>query len=176
MKINIHAGHTRQSGRAPGASGIVHESVIDRKLVRYIIKLLRKRGHTVYNCTSNGSSASDNLYQIVKKCNAHDVDIDVSIHLNCYNGSAQGTETLIYSNGSKAKSTANKINDNLVRLGFTNRGVKVRSDLYVLHRTNAPALLVETFFCDSKVDVKLYKKLGYKKVARAIADGIEGHM
>lgn len=172
MKINVHAGHTRQSGRAPGASGYVHESVIDRKIVRELIKILKKRGHKVYNCTSNGSGARDNLQRIVKKCNRHNVDLDVSVHLNCYNGSAKGTETLIYSASSKAKPAAKRINDNLVALGFVNRGVKVRSDLYVLHRTNAPALLIETFFCDSKTDVRLYKKHGYKKIAKAIADGI----
>lgn len=172
MKINVHAGHTKQSGLAPGASGIVHESVEDRKIANYLIKILKKRGHKVYKTTSNGSSARDNLHRIVNKCNKHKVDLDVSIHLNCYNGSASGTETLIYKSNSKAKPYAEKINHNLVKLGFKNRGVKIRSDLYVLHWTNAPALLIETFFCDSKTDYKLYKKLGYKKIATAIADGI----
>jgi N-acetylmuramoyl-L-alanine amidase len=172
MRINVHAGHTKQNGNAPGASGIVHESVEDRKIKDALIKILRERGHTVYDCTSEGSSARDNLYLIVKKCNAHDVDLDVSIHLNCSNGQGHGTETLIYSSGSKAKSYAKKIDKNIAALGFADRGVKVRSDLYVLHRTNAPALLVETFFCDNKKDCSLYKKVGYKGIAKAIADGI----
>ena len=172
MKINVHAGHTKQSGMAPGASGIVHESKEDRKIANYLIKVLRKRGHTVYKTTSNGNNARDNLHRIVNKCNKHEVDLDISIHLNCYDGSASGTETLIYKSTSKAKPYADKINYNLVKLGFKNRGVKVRGDLYVLHWTNAPALLIETFFCDSKADCKLYKKLGYKKVATAIANAI----
>jgi hypothetical protein len=100
------------------------------------------------------------------------VDLDVSIHLNCSNGQGHGTETLIYSSNSKAKSYAKKIDKNIAALGFADRGVKVRSDLYVLHRTNAPALLVETFFCDNKKDCKLYKEVGYKGIAKAIADGI----
>lgn len=172
MKINVHAGHTRQSGNAPGASGIVHESVEDRKIKDEVISLLRERGHTVYDCTSEGDSARNNLYRIVEKCNAHTVDLDVSIHLNCSNGKGHGTETLIYSSGSKAKSTAKRIDKNIAKLGFTDRGVKIRSDLYVLHRTYAPALLVETFFCDSKNDYALYKRCGYKGIAKAIADGI----
>ena len=182
MKINVHAGHTRQNGNAPGASGIVHESIEDRRIKEEVIRLLRERGHTVYDCTSEGDSARNNLYRIVEKCNAHTVDLDVSIHLNCYDGHyykdkwvdghGHGTETLIYSSGSKAKSTAKRINRNIVKLGYTDRGVKVRSDLYVLHRTNAPALLVETFFCDNKGDCDLYKKVGYKGIAKAIADGI----
>ena len=182
MKINVHAGHTRQNGNAPGASGIVHESIEDRRIKEEVIRILRERGHTVYDCTSEGDSARNNLYRIVEKCNAHTVDLDVSIHLNCYDGHyhkgkwidghGHGTETLIYSSGSKAKSTAKRINRNIVKLGYTDRGVKVRSDLYVLHRTNAPALLVETFFCDNKADCDLYKKVGYKGIAKAIADGI----
>ena len=172
MRINVHAGHTKQSGNAPGASGIVHESVEDRKIANELIKILKKRGHKVYKCTSNGKNSRDNLQRIVTKCNKHKVDLDVSIHLNCYNKSAHGTETLIYSDSSKAKPYARRIDANLAALGFTDRGVKVRSDLYVLHWTNAPALLIETFFCDNRDDCNLYKKLGYKKIAKAIADGI----
>ena len=172
MKINVHAGHTKQSGKAPGASGIVYESVEDRKIANEVIRLLKGRGHKVYKCTANGSNARDNLQRIVRKCNRHDVDLDVSIHLNCYNGKAHGTETLIYSDSSKAKPYAKRIDANLAKLGFEDRGVKVRGDLYVLHRTNAPALLIETFFCDSRTDCNLYKKLGYKKIAKAIVNGI----
>lgn len=175
MKINVHAGHTKQDGKACGAGSKktgVYESIEDRKIKNEVIRLLKERGAVVYDCTSEGNSASDNLHRIVDKCNAHDVDLDVSIHLNCYDGSAHGTETLIYSSGSKAKSYAKKIDANISKLGFTDRGVKVRSDLFVLHRTNAPALLVETFFCDSKKDCALYKEVGYKGIAKAIADGI----
>lgn len=172
MKINVHAGHTSQTGKACGACGIVKESVEDRRIAYAVIQILRDRGHTVYDCTSEGSSARDNLYKIVEKCNAHNVDLDVSIHLNCYNGKAQGTETLIYSSNSKAKTAAKRITNNMAALGFANRGVKVRPDLYVLHRTKAPALLVETFFCDSKKDCLIYHTKGYMKLAEAIADGI----
>ena len=172
MKINVHAGHTKQSGKAPGASGIVHESIEDRKIKDEVIRLLRDRGHTVYDCTAEGANSSDNLYQIVKKCNAHDVDLDVSIHLNCYNGKGHGTETLVYSSGSKAKPYAQKVDKSIAALGFTDRGIKIRDELYVLRRTNAPALLVETFFCDNKQDCDLYRKVGYKAIAKAIADGI----
>ena len=59
------------------------------------------------------------------------------------------------------------------RGGFVNRGVKERPELYVIRKTNAPALLVETFFCDSKSDYKLYKEMGGAKgMAKAIADAI----
>ena len=82
MKINVHAGHTKQSGKAPGAEGLVKESIEDRKIKNEVIKILKKRGHTVYDCTSDGNNAKDNLSRIVEKCNSHEVDLDVSIHLN----------------------------------------------------------------------------------------------
>ena len=176
MKINVHAGHTAQSGKSPGASSSktgCYESVEDRKIKNEVIKLLKNAGHTVYDCTSEGNTMYDNLERIVKKCNAHKVDLDVSIHLNCYNGSAFGTETHIYSNDSKAKKYAEKICKNISSLGFKNRGVKVTPALYFLRHTNSPALLIETFFCDSKKDVKIYKEVGYEKVALQIAKAID---
>lgn len=173
MKINVHAGHTKESGHAPGASGYCHESIEDRKIKKEVIRLLKARGNTVYDCTAGGANANDNLYRIVGKCNSHDVDLDVSIHLNCYNSHGHGTEVEIYSDSSHAKKYAEKVCHNFEKLGFTNRGVKAMPYLYVLHRTNAPAMLIETFFCDNKADYRIYKEVGYKKLAKAIADAID---
>lgn len=174
MKINIHAGHTRQTGKSPGASGVLHESTENRKIVKYLKKYLKARGCTVYNCTSEGTDSRDNLRRIVTKCNAHKVDLDVSVHLNCYNGKAFGVETEIHSAGSYAKKYAKRVCENISdRGGFTNRGVKVHPELYVLKNTNASAMLIECFFCDSKKDCAKYKKMGgAKAIAKAIADGI----
>ena len=57
------------------------------------------------------------------------------------------------------------------KLGFKDRGVKERKDLYVLHRTISPAMLIECCFVDDKDDVELYD---YKKMAAAIVKGILG--
>ena len=173
MKINIHAGHTRQSGGSPGASGIVSESVENRKIVAELISLLRRKGHTVYDTTDDlGQGMNDNLRRIVAKCNANAVDLDVSIHLNSSNPPGDGTETYVYSTGSKAKPYADRINANLVKLGYRNRGVKT-ANFYVLRNTNSPALLVETFFCNSAKDAALYAKHGPNAIALAIANGID---
>lgn len=172
MIINVHAGHTKQSGNAPGAEGIVKESVENRKIKNLVIKKLREKGFTVYDCTSQGEDVRDNLHRIVEKCNRHKADLDISIHLNCYNGKGHGTETLIYSANSKAKKYAQNIDKKISALGFADRGVKVRSDLYVLHRTFAPALLIETFFCDNKNDCARYKKIGAEGIANAIVNGV----
>lgn len=172
MKINVHAGHTKQSGKAPGASGFFHESIEDRKVKNALKKILRKRGVKVWDCTSQGRSMYDNLARIVRKCNKHEVDLDLSIHFNCYNGSGHGTEAWIYPGNKKSGSYAKKIVKNLARIGFSDRGVKSSSDLYVLRHTESPACLVEVCFCDNKGDYKIYKKAGVKKIATAIADAI----
>ena len=178
MKINVHAGHNPDGKVACGACGFIKESTEARKVKNQVIKLLREKGHTVYDCTcSNGKSQSDVLQQIVTKCNKHKVDLDISIHFNAGasdkrgNGKTTGTEVLIYSESSKAKQYARRTAKAIADLGFKNRGVKVRDNLYFLKRTNSPAMLIECCFVDDKDDVKLYD---YKEMAAAIVDGILG--
>ena len=176
MKINVHAGHNPDGKIACGAVGLIKESTQARKVVKYVKKYLKTAGHTVYDCTcNNGTSQSDVLNKIVKKCNAHKVDLDVSIHFNSGagdkkgNGKTTGTEVLVYALNQKPKSTANKISKEIEKLGFKNRGVKARPDLYVLNATKAPAMLIECCFVDDADDIKLYNA---KKMAQAIVIGI----
>ena len=178
MKINVHAGQNPDGKVACGAVGLIKESTEARKVAKEVIRILREKGHTVYNCTvDNGASQSDVLKKIVTKCNLHKVDLDVSIHFNAGasdkkgNGKTTGTEVLIYSENSKAKPYANRTAKAIAKLGFKNRGVKIRDNLYFLHRTNSPAMLIECCFVDDKDDVKLYD---YKKMAEAIVKGILG--
>lgn len=101
-------------------------------------------------------------------------DLFVSIHANAFSqASANGTETLIVGTGGRAEKTAKPIQRNLVGLGMADRGVKVRSDLYVLRQTSMPAVLVELGFMTNPDDAK---KLGdpawQKQAAYAIARGI----
>lgn len=178
MKINVHAGHNPDGKIACGASGLIKESTQARKVKDLVIKYLKAAGHTVYDCTcDNGTSQTDVLKKIVAKCNAHSVNLDVSIHFNSGasdrkgNGRTTGTEVYIASSASKAKDEAERICKKIAALGFKNRGVKVRNNLYVLNHTKAPALLVECCFVDDKDDTKLYD---VEKMAKAIASGIMG--
>ena len=178
MKINVHAGHNPDGKKGCGAVGLLKESTENRNVTKRVIELLQADGHTVYDCTVNdGTSANNVLTKIVKKCNAHDVDLDVSIHFNAGaydkngNGNTTGTEVYIYSADSKAQDEALRICNNISKLGFKNRGVKVRKDLYVLKKTKAPALLVECCFVDDLDDVKKYNT---ETMAVAIASGIVG--
>lgn len=175
MIINVHAGHANVGGGATGAVGILNESVENRKVKDVVIKYLRAAGHTVYDCTVDNGSQNQVLNGIVSKCNAHKVDLDVSIHFNSganrpYNdGVTTGTEVLIYSENGGAKDAANRIACKIAELGFKNRGIKIRPDLFVLKATAAPALLVECCFVDDKDDADRYNA---EAMGKAIAEGI----
>ena len=174
-KINVHGGHNRH---VPGIISYLDEVTEDRKIKNKVIELLRDEGNKVYDCTENTARTQrGNLYGIVKKCNAHAVDLDVSIHINGCKKSkkdrkTKGVEVLIQNSNSKAKAAAERICKKVAELGFTNRGVEVRKDLYVLNRTKAPALLVECCFADDEDDAIKYKKTGVNAMAKAIAEGI----
>lgn len=179
LRINVHAGHNPDNKVACGAIGLIKESTENRKVKDEVIRLLKADGHTVYDCTvDDGTDNTDVLKKIVAKCNAHDVDLDVSIHFNAGakdangNGTTTGTEVFIYNDTSKAKPYAQRVVNNIAELGFKNRGVKCRASLYVLRYTKAPAMLIEACFVDDKDDIALYN---VQSMAKAIAEGIVGH-
>ena len=178
MRINVHAGHNPAGKVACGAVGLINESTEARRVKDEVISQLRQLGHTVYDCTvDNGTGQQDVLKKIVAKCNAHIVDLDVSIHFNsgagdkAGNGRTTGVEVLLYSNASRAYREAEKVCKEVAVLGFKNRGLKYRPNLAVLKNTKSPAMLIECCFVDDKDDVQLYN---YEDMASAIVCGITG--
>ena len=169
MIFNVHGGHNRI---VPGASGCFSEVEEDRKVKDLVIGKLRSLGHTVYDCTDEvGETQSQNLSNIVAKCNAHNVDIDLSIHFNAFNGSASGTEAYTYDNLGSAYKTATALVNAISELGFKNRGAKVNKNYYVVRCTKAPAILLECCFCDNTEDAGKYNA---ESMANAIVKGLTG--
>ena len=178
MRINVHAGHNADGRTACGAIGFIRESTEARRVKDAVISQLRQLGHTVYDCTvDNAAGVSANLREIVTKCNAHDVDLDVSIHFNSGakdavgNGRTTGTEVYVFNSSSGARVYAETVCRAIASLGFQKRGVKYSTGLYVLRNTKAPAMLVECCFVDDKDDVQLYD---CQKMGEAIVYGITG--
>ena len=183
VKINMHAGHNPSNKIACGASGFLDESNQARKIVKYAIKILKKKKYIVYNCTcNNGKSQLDVLQKIVAKCNLHRVTLDISVHLNSgkddqkndehYGGVEVWVTTGTLKNSIKYQAAKN-ICKEIEKLGFYNRGIKFTKKFYVLNNTNAQAILIECCFVDNKDDYELYKKGNYPAMAKAIATGIE---
>lgn len=178
MILNIHAGHNPDGKIACGAVGLLKESTEARLVKDKVITYLKELGHTVYDCTvDNGTSQSDILNKIVRNCNSHTVDLDISIHFNSGrndyvgDGSVGGTEVWVYKTSSMASATAEDIAQSISGLGFRNRGVKISKELYFLSGTKAEALLIECCFVDDKDDVNLYNA---DDMAKAIVTGITG--
>lgn len=180
MSYNFHAGHCPQDKGAFGAVGILKESVENRLVNDECIRLLREQGETVYDCTCNENVDQGTcLKKIVEKCNAHDVELDVSIHLNSGrndyvgDGSTGGVEVWLYDNTDKeVVAIAENICKNISEtLKLRNRGVKYSKSFYVLKNTKAKAMIVECCFVDDADDAKVWNA---KKCAKAIVEGVLG--
>lgn len=180
-KYNVHAGHNPEGKIACGASDLLNESRENRLVKGELINYLRQYGNTVYDCTEdNGKNKRDVLEKIVKKCNAHTVDFDFSLHLNSGrnddNGDSKqgGVEVHINADNKGKKAVAERILSRMESVGFKRHGtgIVINPNLYVLNHTNAPALLIEICYVDDRDDYNQYNKVGYKAVAKAIAEGI----
>lgn len=163
---NVHGGH---NFIVPGAKGILDETTEDRKVTARVISALRAAGHTVYDCTDDsGRTQGQNLANIVAKCNAHPVDLNISNHLNA--GGGTGVEVWCYNE--KTKDIAAAICANVsAALGIPNRGVKYSKKLYVLRKTAGSAILVECCFVDNQNDASHWNA---DKCGDAIASAIAG--
>lgn len=170
MKIAVRGGHCPN---VPGSSALIDELTEDRLVKNAVIKYLKQLGINVLDVTppDTTSSSSSDLSYGVNEANNWGADLFVSIHFNnaysSYNG-ALGTEVCVYSEYDTAKRVVNK----MASLGFKNRGQKVRSGLYELRHTSMKSMIVEVCFVEATEDVALYKKLGYDKIGKTIAEAI----
>lgn len=167
--FGIDCGHTL-TGDDYGAVGVKAESNLTREVGTRVISKLKALGHTVINCYKDScSSVGDSLSYRTNTANNNNVDIFISIHFNCFNSSAHGTEVFTY--GGKEIPQARNILNNIVALGYTNRGLKDGSNLYVLKHTKMKAMLIECCFCDSSSDMTKYNA---ENMANAIVKGLVG--
>lgn len=165
MKICVVAGHT-STGKGTGAVGYINESAENRVVAKKVVEYLKQAGHIAVYGEIN---KSDNyLAEQVAIANKAKYDLVVQIHFNA--GGGTGTETLYKT--TNGKKYAEQVTKSLGKM-YKQRGAKQRTDLYWLNKTNAPAILVECCFVDSKVDTDKY--LSNKDyTARLIAEGIIG--
>lgn len=170
LRIGVDCGHTL-SGQDTGAAGCGRrEEVLTREVGGKVIAKLQSMGHIVIKCYKNScNNLDDSLSFRTNTANNNNVDFYVSIHFNAFNESANGTE--IWTFGGKQIPEATRALNNLVSLGYANRGIKDGSNLFVLRNTKAKAMLVECCFIDSQKDMNLYNA---DKIANAIVIGITG--
>lgn len=170
MQYNINDGHTISGFDGGAVSNGIREQDLTRMVGNLVRIKLKARGHSVTNCSvDSASSVRIALNAISTKSNAVKCDLFISIHFNASNGLGHGTEVFTYN--AKELKPARDILNNIVKLGFTNRGIKDGSHLAVIKNTNAPAMLIECAFIDSKSDMKL---LSIEKMSDAIVNGLIG--
>jgi N-acetylmuramoyl-L-alanine amidase len=123
---------------------------------------------TFHDNTSHDQST--NLKTINNWHNSQTRDLDVSVHFNAYDGTANGCEVLYVTQESLAAKLASAIS---AAGGFKNRGAKYRGDLSFLNNTEEPAVLLEVCFCDNTGDSNKYTP-AFEKICEAIAEGLSG--
>lgn len=172
MIIGVNCGHTVE-GPGTGAVGLIKESEHTRLVGNVLMKKLMEAGVSVVNCTVDRAVSQEAyLEETVRIANRSSLDLFISIHFNASNEHrAHGTE--VYTYGGKRHSAATAICAHLEKLGFSGRGVKDGSLLYVIRRTKAKAILIEVCFCDNKRDVEIYGRMGSgETVALAIYEAL----
>jgi N-acetylmuramoyl-L-alanine amidase len=154
MTIVISSGHGKY---VRGASGIIDEVDEARRVVETVATCLNGMGVDTITYHDDVSITQDeNLNRIVDFHNSKTRDLDISVHFNAYEPSAQprGTEVLYLSQ----KQLAKDISAAIASVGFINRGAKYRDDLFFLNNTSAIAVLIEVCFVDSEADCAIYKE------------------
>ena len=168
MRESIDLGHgVNYDG---GAIGRIEEETIINEVGTLVISKLKALGDEALSVRpSSATSLGNSLSQRCIASNNFNPDIFVSLHANA--GGGRGVE--IYTYGGKNLEAAQRILDNIVVLGFRNRGIKDGSKLYVIRNTIAPAMLIEICFVDTD-DVDIYNKVGANAIADAIVKGLKG--
>ena len=163
IKIYIDQGHNPYNPNAGAEANGVREQDINYEVGIILADLLRANGNFTVRLsrptatTELGSSNSESLRIRVADANAWGADYFISLHCNTSsNPAASGSEAFAYSEPSASFNLGEDILAAMNRTtGLRNRGMKVRTNLYVLRKTEMPAVLVELGFLTNINDVTL---------------------
>lgn len=179
MNFFICVGHANYgNGVISSADGTgyggVNEYKYNKELAPYVVEWLKKAGHKATLCIAPEGqlhSLNDEINYFIGEEGKQNYDLSVQLHLNAFNGSAHGCEAYAYNEA--GKEVAARICEKLGTI-WDNRGPEIKTGLYWTRKTKAKAVLIESFFCDSKSDYEKAKKLGFDAHAKLIAEGILG--
>ena len=179
IKVYIDQGHNPVNPNAGAEGNGLREQNLVYEIGRELASLLRANGNFEVRLsrptpqTQLGNSTSSSLRIRVNEANSWGADYFISLHTNASTSpAANGSEALVYSSPSRSASLAEDILEGLNEAtGLRNRGVKVRSGLYVLRKTQMPAVLVELAFISNPEEAALMRDRP-ELFARGIYDGI----
>ena len=179
IKVYIDQGHNPVNPNAGAEGNGLREQNLVYEIGRELASLLRANGNFEVRLsrptpqTQLGNSTSSSLKIRANEANSWGADYFISLHTNASTSpAANGSEALVYSSPSRSASLAEDILEGLNEAtGLRNRGVKVRSGLYVLRKTQMPAVLVELAFISNPEEAALMRDRP-ELFARGIYDGI----
>lgn len=183
IKFYIDQGHNPQNPNA-GAEGnglreqdIVYPIGIELAALlnsdpRFTARLSRPTPDTTV-----GTSNSSSLRLRVEDANSWGADYFISLHTNASeSASASGCEAFAFYYPSAAYSLGADILRSMSQAtGLRNRGMKVRTNLYVLRKTRMPAVLLELGFITNRSDAYLMRDQP-RIFARGIYNGIVSYI
>lgn len=177
-KYAIRRGHQRTGGDGC-AEDILNEIDVVNAYYQYIIDGLRAQGHEVLDVTppEGNRSLSDSLMYGIRMANNWGADYFISCHANSCDRTSRplGCEVLYLDGSTKGQALANSVDSALADLGLVDRGAKIDvRGLAELHKTYAPAIIIEPFFISSQADVDLFNTLGAAAIGNAILKGLTG--
>ena len=174
MKLYLDPGH---GGMDPGAQGNgLQEKNFTLDIALKIRSILENNYENIDVRMSRTSDITKSLSQRTDEANAWGADFYMSIHINAFNGSAQGYEDYIHSSLSDNSTTARYrdiIHNEVMKLNQLNDRGKKKADFHVLRETTMDAMLSENGFIDNTQDAALIKQESWRrKVALGHANGI----
>ncbi len=164
-RIYIDQGHNPRNPNTGAEGNGLREQDVTYEVGQHLASLLRRSGNYQVRLsrptpeTQLGTSNASSLRARVDDANAWGADYFISIHTNgSTDSSATGVEAYAYARDTRAFRLGEDIVDNLVEItGLRDRGMLVRPGLYVLKRTNMPAVLVEIGFISNPRDAALMR-------------------
>ncbi len=179
VKIYIDQGHNPVNPNAGAEGNGLREQDLVYAIGQELASLLRANGNFDVRLsrptaqTQIGDSNNTSLRMRVADANQWGADYFISLHTNASaSPDAGGVESLVFSSPSRAASLGADIAQGVSSsTGERNRGVKVRSGLYVLRKTSMPAVLVELGFISNPREAALMRDRP-ELYARGVYDGI----
>lgn len=184
IRVFIDQGHNPTGNHNTGAigNGLFEENInyevgtfladILRSDPRFEVRVSRENPDTVLG-TTNATS----LRERVEKANSWPADYFISIHSNASdNPDFNGTEVYVYKKDTRSYYLAEDVLASIVsRVGTRDNEVRLNPALYVLRKTNMPAILVELGYITNFEDAQKLRDEPYE-FAYAIYDGLLNYL
>lgn len=165
-RVFIGVGH---GGSDPGAVGIVKEADANLTIALELKRILVE--HDIVVGISRTVDEDDDINEEIREANAFAPDLAVEVHNNA--GGGDGFEVFVQTNkyAAKSRSCAEFIERRVKAIGQQSRGIKTNSFGWI-RLVNAPSVLLEGFFVDSKDAYDFDTASKQKRLARAYALGV----